>query len=316
VVVRAPWGSQELLRRALVPAQSSGATVVQACEYDLRDDGAGVVIRVGRSPCDEPPTFHLRVSPTPRSGRRGLRSFDPEVRDLPWEARYTRMLEHCREQDLRDDAYRFAGWAEALVSYARRHGARTAACPSVGLNVDPWLLAAGGLRVVAFDRAAAAIEAVAHPGRRRQVYSAAAKLAWTLEDASRWADGVSPHAFGASPDLGHPDVLAALGPRVVALVGDWARLPLAGGAVDVLFATNALPREEGDEALRAAVLAEWGRVLRPGGVAVVCMHNAGQLAREARAFFAARGLREVEVRDPDAPPPGPAGAFQVVRSSG
>lgn len=314
VLVHAPASAEAALRRALEAAPPA-STVVQACEFSLGQED-GVVVRAARAGDSDPLTLHLRVRPTPRSGGRSLASWDAGLRELPWAERYARQLAECSLHDIRDDVFRFSVWAEWLAAYGRRHGARTALCPSVGLTVDPWLLAAAGLRVVAFDRAPSAVAAVGHPGRRPQVYSAAAKRAWELQDANTWTDGSSPHAFGSSPDLGHPAVLAELAPRVVALVADWRRLPLGDGAVDVLFATNALPREDGDEAVRAEVLSEWARVLRPGGTALVCMHNARHIGREAAAFFAARGLRETDLRDPAAPAPGPEGAFQVVRSSG
>jgi hypothetical protein len=46
---------------------------------------------------------------------------------------------------------------------------------------------------------------------------------------------------------------------------------LERGGVDAVFATNALPRNSAAE--RAAVLNEWIRVPRPGGIAFIAQHN-------------------------------------------
>lgn len=258
--------------------------------------------------------FSLPLDESTPPDPRGLSRFDDGVRELPWAERYAVMLERVAWRDLHHDVFRYAAWAERVARYAARHGLRRALCPSVGLNVDPWLLAAAGLHVVAFDAALPAVRAVAHPGRLPQAYSATAHEAWEVYMTCAYDRGVNPHTFGGLPDLGRPDVVAELAPRVLCAQADWARVPLADASVDLVHGCNALPRE--DEAARAAVLAEWARVLRPGGLVMGRVHNAYGIVEEARAFFARRGLREVDLREPDAPPPGPIGAFHIHGSSG
>ena len=73
------------------------------------------------------------------------------------------------------------------------------------------------------------------------------------------------------PDLEDRGVTKSLRQRITFALSDWADLPLGGGSVDAIFATNALPRESSAEQLR--VLREWTRVVTPGGVVFIAQHN-------------------------------------------
>lgn len=256
----------------------------------------------------------LPLAPTmPPAEREAL----PDVHDLPWEEHYAALLARASFSTLRQRAYRFARWAQFVAYYALEHRLATILCPGVGLAVDPWVFAAFGGRVVALDRARTPLAALAAPDPR--VYSAAGHDAWDAEQSVVWVNATSPHSCGVrTPDLGDAELRARLAARVCFLQGDQARLPLPDAAVDVVFATNALPR--GDDAEREAVYAEWLRVLQPGGLIYASMHNAYGICDEARARFAAAGLTEIDLGTAtgtvEAPPPRGRGAFFVRGSSG
>lgn len=276
---------------------------------------AGLVIVIRSARHVAPPAPPLRPLPIePRDGR-NLSRFDDRLEELSWAERYALLLGETPWSDLREDAYRWSFLAERLASYAARHELRTALCCSVGLNVDPWLLAAAGLRVVAVEEAWPALEATAHPERLPGLYSADAKERWHVRQAHTYVGQVNPEAFDLMPDLARPEVVAELSRRTLWLRADQGRLPLPPASVDVVFTCNALPRGE-ESAPRTALLDEWLRVLRPGGLVVLAMHNARGICREVRGLLSARGLVEVSVRSPDGPPPGPRGAFAIFASSG
>lgn len=265
------------------------------------------------APAATPPPPLRPLPVEPRDGR-NLSRFDDRLEELSWAARYTLLLRETPWRDLREDAYRWSFLAERLASYATRHGLRTALCCSVGLNVDPWLLAAAGLRVVALDEAWPAVEATAHPGRLPRLYSDA-KERWDIRQTHTYSGHVNPEAFDRMPDLARPEVVAELSARTLWLHADQGRLPLPTASIDLIFTCNALPR--GDEpAPRTVLLDEWLRVLRPGGLVFLAMHNARGICREVRGLLTDRGLAEVSVRAPDGPAPGPRGAFAIFASSG
>jgi ubiquinone/menaquinone biosynthesis C-methylase UbiE len=125
-----------------------------------------------------------------------------------------------------------------------------------------------------------------------------------------WGGG-HPHGFDPMPELQRAEVREDLLQRIRFEQSDWAQLPLADGSVDVVFATNALPR--GNDALRVDVLKEWTRVIRPGGLVFCTMHNDPGL--DPGGFFEKRGLVRIDALRGET---GPAGAntFQHYLSSG
>jgi hypothetical protein len=252
----------------------------------------------------------------PAEGRGGRELF-PAVEKLDWEARYEKLLERAAFESLRDTAFRFSLWAERVLHFAKAHDRRTVLCPSVGLNVDPWIFAAGGLRCIAFDRSARAIRALARPDRLADVYSRESIRRWDIVETTTYSGGVNPDRFGdLLPDLGSADVIAELARRAAFMRSDWASVPLPSRSVDVVFACNALPREEDDNGVRARVLAEWRRVLRPDGFIFVRMHNSYGICQEIRDTFTGLGWSEVDVRQPEPAWPNGSGVFQVFGSSG
>jgi SAM-dependent methyltransferase len=245
---------------------------------------------------------------TPPAERDPFRPRLPE--DHTFEQRYAAYLARSSWATLRAEVFRFSMWAERAARYAARHGLRTALCPAVGINADPWIFASlGARRVVALDLAPSALAAVGHPERWPRLYSRAAQSTWELETCCSWVGGLSPYLFHGLRDLARPEVRAELGPRVIAVQADQRQAPLPDRSIDVLFACNALPRASAAELART--LAEWQRVLRPGGYAFIRMFNADALCERVRASFGERGWTAIDPTDPVAPEPGPVGAFWV-----
>jgi SAM-dependent methyltransferase len=139
------------------------------------------------------------------------------------------------------------------------------------LCVHPWLFADHGLSVVATDAAESALAVLSEPDGWNQLYSRAAFERWDIVQSASFATQGNPDTFARMPDLEDQSVRVSLRQRINFAVCDWADLPLAGGSVDALFATNALPRESSADQLQ--VLKEWGRVVRPGGLVFIAQHN-------------------------------------------
>jgi tRNA (guanine6-N2)-methyltransferase len=112
----------------------------------------------------------------------------------------------------------------------------------------------------------------------------------------------APRAWGGDLDFGAVRAAAAnlrhLGPALLAR-WDARRLPLAEGSVDRLVSNppfgKQLGRPEEIGPLYRDAVAEWHRVLRPGGRAVLLVGEAAPL-RDAARRVAWKGLREVRVR--------------------
>src|SRR5262249_26319910 len=140
-----------------------------------------------------------------------------------------------------------------------------------GLCVHPWLFADHGLSVVATDAAGSALAALSEPDSWLRLYSRVAFERWDIAESASYATQGNPDHFARMPDLEDRGVRESVRQRITFALSDWADLPLGGGSIDAIFATNALPRESSAEQLR--VLKEWFRVVRPGGVVFIAQHN-------------------------------------------
>jgi len=188
----------------------------------------------------------------------------------------------------------------------------TVLVPSVGLCVHPWLFAGNGLTVTATDSAATALAALSEPGRHPNLYSSAAHERWDIAACASYATVPHPDHFDGMPALEDEGVREDLRHRITFAVADWRRLPVPAGSAGLVFATNAVPRDS--EVERVAVLEEWVRVLRPGGVLYIAQHHAGDWGVEP--FFLDRGFAEVDFLGGDQLPDGVRGGFQIRYSSG
>lgn len=122
-----------------------------------------------------------------------------------------------------------------------------------------------------------------------------------------------PDHFDGMPPLEVDHVREALRQRISFLHADWANLPILDCSVDLVFATNALPR--GSDAERVAVFDEWVRVLRPCGVVYIAQHHAGA-DWGLESLLLERGLCASDFLRGEGPPKGWRGAFQIRYSSG
>jgi hypothetical protein len=235
-----------------------------------------------------------------------------EVKHLPWDERYRRQLARESWSSLRDTVFRFSNLAATLADRCVARGMTTVLVPSVGLCVHPWLFADRGLTVTATDSATSALAALSDPDRHPNLYSSAAYERWDIATCASYA--MIPHHdhFDGMPALEDDRVREALGRRITFAAADWRKLPVPAGTVDLVFATNAVPRDSADE--RVAVLAEWVRVLRPGGVLYVAQHHAGEWGIES--FLRERDFAEVDFLGGERLPDGLRGGFQVRYSSG
>jgi ubiquinone/menaquinone biosynthesis C-methylase UbiE len=89
-------------------------------------------------------------------------------------------------------------------------------------------------------------------------------------------------------------------------------LPIDDHSVDVIFATNALPRE--DPTLRERALAEWLRVLRPTGFIFCAMHN--PYGATAGKYLEAQGCKPIDALGGQPAPASNTPTFQEWLSSG
>lgn len=234
-----------------------------------------------------------------------------QVTHLPWDERYRQQLTRVAWRSLRDVVYRFANLAEAFAARCVEARLSRVLIPSVGLCVHPWLFAEHGLSVVATDVAASALAALSEPERLPRLYSRSAYERWDVATAALYATRGNPDHFERMPDLEDPHVRESLRQRITFAVGDWAAVPLADRSVDALFATNALPRESSAEQLR--VLWEWIRVVRPGGLAFLALHN---FDSQVEPVLREAGWVERNVMGRERPGQPGATGFQVRYSSG
>jgi SAM-dependent methyltransferase len=214
----------------------------------------------------------------------------PPFADLGWDDLYRAKLEKTSWSSLRAEAYRFCNLASRIATWAEGIEPKRVLIPSVGLCVHPWFFAERGFSVVATDLSSTALEALSHPERLPLLYGVPAHARWEIHESAMWG-GASPETFAGMPALEDPEVAARLRSRIEIVASDWAAVPLPAASVDVVFATNALPR--GDPRAREAVLAEWSRVIRPNGLVFVAMHNDGE-PYAGRTFFQSRGWRRVD----------------------
>jgi SAM-dependent methyltransferase len=189
----------------------------------------------------------------------------------------------------------------------------TVLIPSVGICVHPWLFASRGLTVTATDSAGTAVAALSEPGRHPNLYSSAAYERWDVSGCAAYALIPHPNHFDGMPALEDDRVREPLRQRISFVVADWARLPVPSGTVDLVFATNAIPRES--DAERVAVLEEWVRVLRPGGFAFIAQHHAGA-DWGVESFFLERGFGKRDFLSGADPTKRVRGEFQIRYSSG
>lgn len=241
-----------------------------------------------------------------------MRESFPEVDHLPWDEHYRELLALASWESLRRMVFRFSKLAESFSVRCAEFGIERVLIPSVGLCVHPWLFASRQRSVIATDVAASAIDVLSQPEHWPQLYSQAAFERWDIAQSAAFATQRNPWHFSAMPDLGSVTMREALRQRITFATADWANLPLGNGAVDALFATNALPRESTEE--QTAVLKEWCRVVRPGGLVFIAMHNwfdSGSESTLTKAGWIQSNLLRGER-------PGPPGAttFEIYRSSG
>lgn len=195
----------------------------------------------------------------------------PTLPDDSWDAHHREGLARKSWEFLRHEAYRFSNLATAIAAWSHAHGKRSVLVPSVGICVHPWLFANAGLDVTATDVSATAIAAVSAPEVRPLLYGLAAKKRWRISEIATYG-GVEHSGFDSMPRLESKSVREVLRDNVRFLEADWTELPLADSSIDVIFSTNALPRND-DPTKRQAVFGEWSRVLRPGGHVFIAMHN-------------------------------------------
>jgi hypothetical protein len=252
---------------------------------------------------------YLDVSlPYPHPGREDFL----EVEYLPWDERYRMQLERESWSSLWHTVFRFSNLAATLADRCVARGMTTVVVPSVGLCVHPWLFADRGLTVTATDSAGTAVAALSDPGRHPNLYSSAAHERWDIATCASYAMIPHPDHFDGMPALEDDRVRETLRCRITFAVADWGRLPVPADNVDLVFATNAVPRDSESE--RVAVLEGWVRVLRPGGVVYIAQHHAGDWGIES--FFRERGFVEANFLSGEQVPDGPRGSFQIRYSSG
>jgi SAM-dependent methyltransferase len=236
-----------------------------------------------------------------------------DVKHLPWDEQYRVRLERESWPSLRHMVFRFADLASKLAGRCQTRGMTSAVIPSVGLCVHPWLFASHGLTVTTTDAAATALAALAEPARYPNLYSTAAYERWDTSTCASFAMIPHPNHFDGMPALEVDEVREALQRRITFVATDWRHLPNPSGTVDLVFATNAVPR--GSAAERMAVLEEWIRILRPGGFAYIAQHHAAA-DWGVESFFLKRGFREYDFLRGEEPSNGARGGFQVLYSSG
>lgn len=241
-----------------------------------------------------------------------VREAFPEIKHLPWDEQYRYLLERATWESLRHTVFRFSKLAESFAVRCAEFGLSRILIPSVGLCVHPWLFADRGLFVAATDAAASALSALSEPNRWPRLYSRAAFERWDIAESASYATQGNPDHFARMPNLEDRDVRESLRQRITFAHSDWADLPLRGGSVDAIFATNALPRESSVEQLQ--VLREWVRVVRPGGLVFIAQHNF--FDSDVEPVLRDAGWVKTNVLDGERPDQASATGFQIRYSSG
>jgi hypothetical protein len=241
-----------------------------------------------------------------------VREAFPEVKHLPWDERYRYLLERATWGSLRGMVFRFSNLAESFAARCVEFRLSRVLVPSVGLCVHPWLFADHGLSVVATDAAGSALAALSEPDRWPRLCSRAAFERWDIAESASYATQGNPDHFDRMPDLEDREVRESLRQRITFALSDWADLPLGGGSVDAIFATNALPRESSAEQLR--VLKEWVRVVRPGGIVLIAQHNF--FGSDVEPVLRSAGWVEANILGGERPAESGATGFQIRYSSG
>jgi SAM-dependent methyltransferase len=210
-------------------------------------------------------------------------------------------------------AFRFSRLATSIASRCVDFGIKNVLIPSVGLCVDPWLVANHGLAVTATETARSALEALSDPAHWPRVYSRAAYERWDIATCAAFACIPHPDYFAEMPLLEDAAVRDRLRSRINFLHNDWASIPLESGSVDVVFAANAVPRESAEE--RTKVLEEWIRVLRPGGVIFISQHHV-PMDWNIEQFFNERNLVATDFLGGNCPARNVRAGFQLRYTSG
>lgn len=282
LAIERPTRLQDGLRRRLALFRAVSPEVPVVVDLDLSDSRRSLVLRMVSvtdgpdGPRDAARELALRMElPIRAVGERiGHRQhhppLDPPVESSDWEAHYRQKLARASWGALRAEAYRFCHLATRVAEWACEAGAARVLVPSVGLCAVPWLFAARGLAVTVTEISPTALGTVRHPDRLPLLYGAGAKVRWDIREAAIYG-GSNPERFEGMPDLANAATVAELGRRIEWLEADWQALPIEADGIDVVFATNALPRGAAIE--RRRVTQEWARVVRPGGLVFCTMHN-------------------------------------------
>jgi hypothetical protein len=197
----------------------------------------------------------------------------PDVSHLPWDERYRFLLKRASWLSLRHTVFRFSDLAMTISKRSAAYGLATVLVPSVGICVHPWLFASLGLTATSTDSSNTALAVLSEPGRHPNLYSTAAYERWDISNCASFAMIPHPDHFDGMPALEVDQIREKLRQQLSFVVADWAHLPVPAATVDLVFATNAVPRDSNAE--RVAVFEEWVRVLRPGGFIFIAQHHAG-----------------------------------------
>jgi hypothetical protein len=236
-----------------------------------------------------------------------------EVKHFPWNEQYRLLLERESWSSLRNRVFRFSNLAAMLADRCLACRMTTVLIPSVGICIHPWLLASRGLTVTATDSAETALAALSDPGLNPNLYSSAAYERWDISTCALYAMMPHPEHFAGMPRLESDHVRETLRERISFVVADWAHLPVTSGTIDLVFATNAVPRES--DAERLGVLEEWVRILRPGGIVYIAQHHAYP-DWGMESFFLEHGFDEIDFLRGEDLAKKAKGGFQIRYSSG
>jgi hypothetical protein len=234
-------------------------------------------------------------------------------RKLPWDERYRSQLEGERPDWIRFEVFRFSKLAAPLADRCAACGMNNVLVPSVGICVDPWLFASRGLTVTATDSARSALTALSDPARYPLLYSLAAYERWDAEMSRTYKLIPHPYHFDGMPELENEQLRETLRRKITFVLADWARLPVPSDSIDLIFATNAIPRDFRQEWWK--VLDEWARVVRRGGILYIAQHNV--LEKDAiESPILERGFVKCDFLGGESPPAGARGGFQMRYTSG
>jgi hypothetical protein len=241
-----------------------------------------------------------------------IREEFPDVEHLPWDEHYRCLLDRAAWRSLREMVFRFSKLAESVAARCSDFQMSSVLIPSVGLCIHPWLFANCGLSVAATDSSGTALAALSEPARWPRMFSRVAYDRWNISKCASHASIPHPDYFTKMPVFEDQRVREELHQRITFARADWASLPLKSGSVDVLFATNAIPRESPRE--RIGVIREWVRVVRPGGVAFIAQHNPPDW--HLGTFFQDHGWVETDVLGGERPIQTNTTGFQIRYSTG